>query len=341
MDRKGRGKLKARRAPAVGRVLERVTLTAREHAMFEPGRLVLVAVSGGPDSVCLVHALVKLHRLFKMSLAVFHFDHSLREGSREDAAYVRELSAVLDLPFYLRIADSEPTPGESIEAWARDRRMSAARSVANEVGAERIAVGHTLDDQAETVLMNLIRGSGLAGLAGIAPVSGPLVQPLINVTRDEVEEYCSNFGLEPRLDPMNVDPRYLRSAIRLNGLPALERTLGRGLREPIVRTAALVREDADFLDRQTLAVVAEVARDTPEGVELDAVRLLALPRAIAGRVASHAVFASGAVCTQADVRAILELAGGRSGRSRDLSTGLKARRGREYVHLSRPSPKRS
>jgi len=326
-----------RRPPAVARVLERVTATAREHEMFLPGQTVLVAVSGGPDSVCLLETLVRLRRLFRIRLEVFHFDHRLREDSALDAAYVRRLVDRCNLPFHLRAATSSPPKGASVEAWARERRQFAIAEITREVGVSRTAIGHTMDDQAETVLMGLVTGSGIGGMSGIAPVTGTLVNPLIDVTREEVEAFCRSLHLRPRTDPTNADTRFLRNAIRLRGLPALERAVGRSLREPLVRTAAGLREDADELMRQTFAVLADVVDETPDGVDLLAARLLDLPRAIAGRVVAHAVYGCGVPCSRADVLAVLDLSSGRPGRRRDLSSGLKARRDREYVRLSRPS----
>ena len=326
------------RPPAVARVLERVTATAREHEMFLPGQTVLVAVSGGPDSVCLLETLVRLRRLFKIRLEAFHLDHGLRRDSRRDALYVRRIAERLKLPFHLKMAEGRPAKGESVEAWARDQRLVAMGAVAREIGASRVAIGHTANDQAETVLMALVTGSGIRGLGGIAPVTGPWVNPLIDVSREEVEAFVRSLHLRPRMDVTNRDTRFLRNAMRSRGLPALERAVGRGLREPIVRSAAGLREDADELQHQADAVLGDVFEETPEGADLHAVRLLDQPRAIAGRIVAHAVYACGATCDRADVLAVLDLAAGRPGRRRDLSSGSTARREREYVHLSRPSP---
>jgi tRNA(Ile)-lysidine synthase len=322
-----------RRPPAVAGVLERVTATAREHQMFVPARTVLVAVSGGPDSVCLVESLSRLRRLFRYRLQVVHVDHGLRPGSAVDAAYVKRLAERLGLPFHLRKAGSGPTKGGSVEAWARAQRLSALSEVAREIDASRIALGHTLDDQAETVLLNLVTGSGLRGLSGIAPVSGPYVNPLIEIRRHQVEAFCRSLGLRPRRDPTNLDPRFLRNAIRLKGLPGLERTVGRSLTEPLARTAATLREDAEELTRQASAVMDDVLTESRQGVDIHAVGLLDLPRAVGARVVSHAVYAGGVVCSRADVDAVYDLAAGRPGRRRDLSGGLKARRGGAHVHL--------
>jgi tRNA(Ile)-lysidine synthase len=327
-----------RRPPAVARVLERLTATAREHEMFLPGQTILVAVSGGPDSVCLLESLMRLRRLFKVRLEVFHFDHHLRKDSSLDATYVLRLAARHDLPFHLRAATSTPPKGASVEAWAREQRHFAIAEVTRESGVARTAIGHTMDDQAETVLIGLITGSGIRGMSGIAPVTGTWVNPLIEVTRDEVEAFCRSLHLRPRTDPTNADTRFLRNAIRLRGLPTLERAVGRSLREPLVRTAAGLREDADELMRQAFEVLDDVVDETPNGVDLFAARLLDLPRAIAGRVVANAVYRCGVPCSRADVVAVFDLAAGRPGRRRDLSSGLKARRDREYVRLSRPSP---
>ena len=301
--------------------------------MFLPAQTVLVAVSGGPDSVCLVESLSRLRRLFRYRLEVVHVDHGLRPESAVDAAYVKRLALRLGLPFHLRVAASGPAKGESVEAWARAQRVRALAEVAQEVDASRVALGHTVDDQAETVLLNLITGSGLRGLGGIAPVAGPYVNPLIDVRRQQVESFCHALGLRPRRDATNLDPRFLRNAIRLKGLPALERTVGRSLTEPLARTAATLREDADELTRQAQAVTDDVVTDVPHGIDIHAVGLLDLPRAVGARVVAHAVYAAGAVCSRADVDAVYDLAAGRPGRRRDLSDGVKARRGGEHVHL--------
>src|ERR671911_3164580 len=155
--------------------------------MFRPGEAVLVSVSGGPDSVCLLYSLWYLRRLFKIRLHVFHFDHRLRRGSARDAQYVRRLAERLRLPFHARAAEDRPGKGMSVEAWATVRRMNAANEVRRSIGASVIAEGHTLDDQAETVLLNLIRGTGLEGIAGIDPGHGAhahRVQPLLDIERE-------------------------------------------------------------------------------------------------------------------------------------------------------------
>ena len=335
-----------RRPPAVARVLERVTKTARKHEMFGPGDLVLVSCSGGPDSVCLLYSLWHLRRLFKIRLAVFHFDHELRPDSAKDAAYARNLAERLKLPFHLRSAEGRPKKGVSVEAWATVARMNAANDIRRKIGGSVTAEGHTLDDQAETVLLNLIRGSGLEGIAGIDPGhrSHALVQPLFDVERADVEAFCRALHLRPRRDPMNEDRRYLRAAIRGEVLPLLERATGRGVSRAIARTADLLRADGDEL--KAGAVIAY--RDTVDGdrgadVRFDAAKLRALPPTVASRVIRLAVYDVlstewAAPWSKNAIEAVLDLAKGRPGRRRDLAEGLKAIREKEYVRVSRSSP---
>src|SRR2546428_8489796 len=247
------------RPPAVAQVLERITATAREHEMFLPGQTVLVSVSGGPDSVCLLESLLRLRRLFKIKLEVFHFDHRLRHDSARDASYVKRLAERHKLNVNLRTAKSVPAKGASIEEWARGERRFAAAALLRDLDAQRFATAHTRDDQAETVLYRLLMGAGPAGLGGIRHHLGPYVRPPLDVDRASVEAFCRSLGLRPRRDPTNDDPRYaLRNAIRLEGLPALERAVGREVREPIARSAALVVADDAELTRQMYEAWSDV-----------------------------------------------------------------------------------
>jgi tRNA(Ile)-lysidine synthase len=338
----------ARRPPAVARVLERVTATARRYEMFRPGDLVLACVSGGPDSVCLLYSLWHLRRLFKIKIEVFHLDHRLRPDSAKDAEYVRRLCERLRVPFHMRTADSKPSKGQSVEAWATLVRWNAANDVRREVGAELVAEGHTLDDQAETVLLNLIRGTGLEGMTGIRPGSHDepfMVQPLIDLERADVEAFCRALHLRPRRDPTNRDTNLLRNALRLKGIPALERATGRSIKHPIVRTAESLRADRRELEIQATRGLREiVVGEWTFPMKLDAEVLRALPHPVAARalrLALNRVLAGDEVAgpwTKDGIEGVLDLATGRPGRSRDLADGLKAWRDRRYVHVARPSP---
>jgi tRNA(Ile)-lysidine synthase len=326
-----------RRPPAVARVLERVTATARRHEMFEPGDLVLVWVSGGPDSICLLYSLWYLRRLLKIRLAVFHFDHRMREGSQLDARYVERVVHRLGLPFHARQADGASPAGESDELWARRQRTEAAGSVWLEIGATRHADGHTRDDQAETVLMAMILGWGLSGMGGIPPKNGTLVRPLLDVSREEVEAFCAALHLRPRRDPTNADTRLLRNAIRLEAIPAIERATGRRVRDTFARTADLLRQDADELWARARALADDLVRTQGDSFSVPASALRKQTTPMASRIVRRGFQMTELPWDEAAIDAVLDLASGRPGRRRDLLRGLRAWRDREYVRVDRPS----
>jgi len=317
----------------------------RAHEMVAPGDLVLVAVSGGPDSVCLLHTLHALRRLFRMRLEVFHFDHRLRPDSAADAAYVRRVAERLGLPVHVRTAETSPAKGQSVEAWATGQRGNAANDVRREIGAAQTAEGHTLDDQAETVLLNLVRGTGIEGIAGIDP-GGRLdrrIQPLLATTRADVEAFCRAMHLRPRRDPMNDDRRFLRAAIRHDVLPALEGLTGRGVTAPIARTAETIRRDRDELRERTVQRYRELVDERDGDVRFDAAGVTALSEPEAARLVRFAAYQvltidQPAPWTKAGVEAVLDLARGRPGRRRDLPDGRVARRDRTHVVVTHAKP---
>jgi tRNA(Ile)-lysidine synthase len=340
--------------PEVARVLERVVRSGRRHDLFLPDTTVMVASSGGPDSTCLLHALHRLRRLFRVELMVFHFDHRLRQGSERDAAYAERQAGSLGVPFVVRRATGGPHRGESVEAWARTARYGALTSAATDAGADRVALGHTLDDQAETVLLGLTRGGGVEAVAGmpslgsIPPLGFPAVRPLLGVTRDEVVAFNRALRLRPRRDPTNEDRRFLRNRVRLDVLPALERDLDRNVRATLARTAEHVRQDAEYLESLASAAATSVAEVRGDEVRLQSGRLAGLPGPIAVRVVRQALRAAAALAGASEseagathIAAVLDLAAGRPGRRTHLPGDLVAERVRGYVRLSRPSPGRT
>jgi tRNA(Ile)-lysidine synthase len=314
--------------------------------MVAPGDLVLVSVSGGPDSVCLLETLLRLRRLFRIRLEVFHCDHRLRPGSHLDTAYVRRLAERHDLPFHVAIASDGPSAGRSMEAWASVARSNAANDVRRAIGAVALAEGHTLDDQAETMLLNLIRGGGLDAMGGIWPGSreAAVIQPLLDVERSEVEAFCRALRLRPRRDPTNDDTALLRNAIRHRVLPAIEDATRRDPRRPIARSAALLHAARVELHATTERDLAAVVTELQGEIRFDATALVALAPSAAARVIRLAVYRALALdedtapWSRDAIEAILDLARGRRGRRRDLANGSTALRDGEYVSVSRSSP---
>ncbi|MEP6758272.1 MAG: tRNA lysidine(34) synthetase TilS [Actinomycetota bacterium] len=324
-----------RRPPAVARVIERVTRTARAHDLFAPGDLVLLWVSGGADSLCLLETLVRLRRLFRIRLAVFHLDHGLRPGSAADAAYVRRRAAHHGLEYQGATPSAPPTKGASIERWARDERRRGAAEIAERIGANRHALGHTMDDRAETVLLALVRGWGLDGLTGIEPIAGDLVRPLLDVRREETTACCRSLRLRPRIDATNADTTFLRNALRHNALPALARATDRDVVPTIARTAELLRADARLLDELATGFAAAIVTQAAEGVRLDAAGLADLTTPMASRVVRRALADAGFTWTEKAIEGILDLAAGRPGRRLALPDGARASRDRAQVLVQR------
>lgn len=270
-------------------MLDKVLATIRRYDMFWPGNLVIVAVSGGPDSTALLHALASLRGDLDIDLHVFHLNHLLRPGqAEEDAEYVKELAERLGLPATARSVDVRGLArdeGISLQEAGRRARYHALEELRTELRADRVATGQNLEDQAETVLMRLLRGAGARGLSGIPPVrDGLYVRPLIEISRREIEEYCREQGLKPRRDPSNEKPVYLRNRIRLQLLPLLQKEYNPRVVETLAGTAEVLRAEDCLLTDLTLKAFERLARDNGDRVSLDRRGLLSEPEAIARRL---------------------------------------------------------
>jgi tRNA(Ile)-lysidine synthase len=261
---------------------EQIERTLRRHAMLAGGETVLVAVSGGADSVALLHLLSRLAPDWRLRLHVLHVDHQLRAESAADADFVRALGARLGVA--VDVATVAVDRRGSLEAAARAARYAALEACAARVGAARIALGHTADDQAETVLMRLVQGAGVRGLAGIPPVRGAIIRPLIEVRRSALEAELARAGLSWVDDASNRDPKFLRNRIRHELLPLLADSYNPEVATALARVASVARETVGALDRAAGIELDRLAvwADGAATVRLDALR--ALPRPIAAEV---------------------------------------------------------
>ena len=227
------------------RFLQQLHRSISQHAMIEKGETVLVAVSGGADSLALLYGLHTLCAKLECHLHVAHLNHNLRPDADADAEFVRQHAARLDVPFSL---DKVELPVQS-EAAGRAARYQFYEEVAERIGATKIALGHHQDDTAETVLMHLLRGSGTTGLKGILPVrEGRFIRPLAGFTRQEIEAFLASMNLAPRDDATNTDTRYLRNRIRHALLPLLERDYNPNIKSGLNRTAEVLGTESEYLD---------------------------------------------------------------------------------------------
>src|SRR3712207_939637 len=287
----------------------------------------LAMVSGGPDSVALLRALVELGTC----PVVLHVDHGLRgEESLMDAEFVRELCEGMGLVYEGRRTRLEEG---NLQEKAREERYRFAERLADGLELSAIATGHTADDVAETVLLNLARGAGLRGLAGIPPIRGRVVRPLIHHCRHDVLRYLEHLNQPYRTDPTNLTPKYARNRVRLEVLPVLEE-LYPGSVGNISRSAALLREDLEVLEN----LIEGAARRRGEEVVVPLGELLEAPSALRRRAVRRAysmALPEAPPLDSAHVEAVLELAGGAEGtRTLDLPGGVVAAvRGRKEVTL--------
>ncbi|WP_028267980.1 tRNA lysidine(34) synthetase TilS [Arthrobacter sp. MA-N2] len=243
---------------------------------------ILVACSGGPDSLALASAAAYFARRGhvdgrSVSVAAVVVDHQLQEGSGQVAARTVAILEELGLsPVQLRTVEVAAT-GFGPEAAARDARHAALEAAATELDCQAILLGHTLDDQAEQVLLGLARGSGTRSLAGMRPARGKLLRPFLGLRRAETLEICAAEELETWHDPSNADPAFARSRTRVEVMPLLEDKLGPGVAESLARTAAILQQDADFLEQLAAESYADLLHRTDDGVWLpeDALRELA------------------------------------------------------------------
>lgn len=239
---------------------------------------IVIAVSGGADSMALLHACAFLHRRGEVVAHAVTVDHGLQPGSAEVAARVAASAQSWGVPAEVAVVDVAPGV-EGIEAAARTARYTALETARDAHGADWILTGHTRDDQAETVLLGLLRGSGTRSLAGMAVRSGRVLRPLLDIGRATTEAACAAQHIEVWDDPMNADASFARVRVR-SLLGSLETDLGQPITDNLARTAALCRADADFLDACAAGVEGEYrGRDT---VSID--RLGELDEAIATRV---------------------------------------------------------
>lgn len=263
----------------------------RQHRLVTGGEKLAVAVSGGPDSVCLLHILSALQKELDIELHIAHLNHQLRgNASDADAAYVAALARRLKIPATIESHDVKAYRVRhriSLEEAAREVRYSFLAQVAAAIGAARVAVGHTADDHVETVLMHLLRGSGTRGLRGLLPVNRwrsagnnlVIIRPLLELNREETTAYCRRHHLAPRTDASNLSAEPFRNRIRRQLLPEL-RKYNPQVAEALLRTARIAADDTDFINEEVVRLWGKVARRERDAVVIDKAGMAALPSAL-------------------------------------------------------------
>jgi tRNA(Ile)-lysidine synthase len=313
-------------------LLDRVRRTIHQDDLIPPGSRVVVGLSGGADSVALTVLLAELSSRDAFAIArLAHLNHRLRgTAADEDEAFCRGLAADLGLPFEVDRADVGALARDnrqSIEEAGREARYRFFDRVADLTGADRIAVGHTLEDQAETFLLNLIRGAGCRGLSGMPIRSGRIIRPLLDTAHADLRRFLAERGQRFREDETNRDTRLLRNRVRHLIIPFLEQQFSPGIAAVLARNAAIAREDSAWLDAEASRRWEHVARSSGNGIVLDCPLLCREAPAVARRIALRGLETAspGRFIGFGHVEALLSMARGEAPHAADFP-GLRAER---------------
>lgn len=254
-------------------MIEKVLRTIEKYNMIEKDDKIVMGISGGPDSLCMLDVLFNLKGKFNLKLYVVHVNHMIRgEDAKKDAEFVEKLCKDLDLPFFLfeeNVPYLAKKMGLSEEQAGRYVRYKAFEETLKKVGGNKIAVAHNKNDVAETVLLNILRGTGLRGLIGIKPVNGNIIRPLIEIERREIEKYLKDKNLHPRIDHTNYEDLYTRNKIRLKVIPYIEEVFKIDLVENLSRMAAILLEEDDYLEAKCEEVFNQICEINGEEIKVD------------------------------------------------------------------------
>ena len=325
----------------IKQTVKKVKETIFRNEMIDSGDLLIVAVSGGPDSVCLLDILNQLKDELQIRLVVTHYNHGLRQGEDEsETRFVHQIATSLNLPFETGKASlSIHETKASLEEKARDARYQFLEGVKNRLHAHKIAMGHNLNDQAETVLMRFLRGSGSAGLGGIPPIrDNTIIRPLIEIKRDEIEFYLKAKGISFVTDSSNVDTRYLRNRIRLDLIPLLLKYQPR-LIEHLGQLADMMRGENEFLELiAQYWVEKEVELNTDREIIIPLQAFKELSQPLRNRVTRHLLKMLGKGLRRIDLRhtqSVSKLACGKNPQGMlNLPHGLVVKRVYERLYFT-------
>ena len=237
-------------------MFEKVLNTIKKYNLIENGDKVVLAVSGGPDSIAMLDILnkIRLENVIKFDIVVAHINHGLRENAKFDEEYVQEFCKRINVQFFVlhaNIKEIAEREKRGLEETGRNVRYDFFNKVKSEVGANKIAIAHNANDNVETIIMNIIRGSGLSGLKGIEVVSNNYIRPLIEIERVIIEDYCKNENLNSRHDESNDENIYTRNKIRNIAIPYIKEELNPNIVETITRLSGIAKDDLNYLDLQT------------------------------------------------------------------------------------------
>lgn len=321
----------------------------KEFELLSRNETVVLAVSGGPDSLCLLYILKNLAAEYKLNLVIAHLNHCLRPEGDHEAAAVAALAKDLNLPCEVKAVDIKAykkTLGVGEEEAGRSARYLFLLEVARKYAASKVATGHHRDDQAETVLLNIIRGSSVDGLSGILPIRKwkgvELIRPLLCLWRDEIENYCRDHQLKPFTDSSNLETGYKRNKLRLELIPHLEEKYNPKIREGLAGLADLAARDRLFLQSLARVNYRKLARFTGDDTIINRQSLKTLPPALQGRIVHMALnkYLPAGKIYRIHIEQILKaLQNSNSGNKLTLPGGLRLEQSYDCIILSNRHPR--
>ena len=255
----------------------KVLETIKKYNMVENGEKVVLAVSGGPDSICMLDILndIKNDETIDMNfeIIVAHVNHMIRKEAEEDAKYVKKYCEEKQIEFYSKSIDVQKMANNNkigLEEAGRKARYDFFDEILEKTNAQKIAIAHNKNDKVETVLMHILRGSGINGLKGIEPKRGKYIRPLIESERNEIEEYCDEKNLQPRIDKTNFENEYTRNKVRNLLIPYIQKEFNPNLIQTIDRLSNLVAEEEDYMDKQVQKIYEEILiSENEKEIQLD------------------------------------------------------------------------
>lgn len=312
-------------------MLQKIIETIKGNAMFNKGDKIIVGVSGGPDSMCLLHILNTLRNTYFIDIVAAHLNHGLRgKDADEDEEYVKKFCEKNNIEFYskrVNIDELSNTWGISSEMAGREARYSFFQELFRKLDANKIAIAHNANDQCETILMRIIRGTGLEGLEGIKPVrDGIYIRPLIKITRDEIEDYCDKNNINPRIDKTNLENIYSRNKVRLELIPYIKENFNSHIIEVVNRLGENIKVDNDFMEKKSKEFFGKYCIVAPNKVKIKSEAFnehkALLSRMI--RKAFEVVKGNLVNLERVHVEYVISLQGGNTGKEIELPGGIRA-----------------
>ena len=271
--------------------------TIKKYSMIENGEKVVLAVSGGPDSICMLDILKDIKNDEKIDMnfeiVVAHVNHMIRKEAEEDEKYVKKYCEENQIEFYSKSIDVQKMANNNkigLEEAGRKARYDFFDEILEKTNAQKIAIAHNKNDKVETVLMHILRGSGINGLKGIEPKREKYIRPLIECERNEIEEYCNEKNLQPRIDKTNFENEYTRNKVRNLLIPYIQKEFNPNLIQTIDRLSNLVAEEEDYIDKQVKKTYEEILiSENQKEVQLDLKRFNLQEKVIKSRVILYTI----------------------------------------------------